>query len=91
MTKRYIIKFNRQRIAFGYVTEHPDSENQCVVSIVPLRRKGRWDLDSLEILIEQPLFDIFESSVDELEAINEVLAQVLIEPWKVQVQLVEAF
>ncbi|WP_292995219.1 hypothetical protein [Nitrosomonas sp.] len=81
---RYSIEFQGEKIALAYVSPHPTFEKQIVVSVVPLTRKGKWEDNNLEIKLENPLYDFFPEDTAETQAINEVMAQALIEPWKVK-------
>lgn len=43
----------------------------------------------LQLKLTGPLHDIFPEGKAEMEAVKEVIAQAEIEPWKVQIDLVE--
>lgn len=86
MTNLYGVIYEGRRIAFAYVSPHPERTDHIVVSVIPMERKGKWEDRTLEIHFENPIYDIFPDSKPENEAIMEVIAQVAIEPFKVQIQ-----
>lgn len=85
MTNRYGIVHKGRRIAFAYLSPHPEMSGHIVVSVVPLARKGKWQDNSLELRFENPLHDIFPDTTSETEAIEEVISQAAIEPFKVEI------
>lgn len=89
MTNSYGIVFDKKRIAFGYVSPHSEYTDHIVVSVIPLERKGKWEDPSLQYHFENPVHDIFPNSKPEIEALEEVIAQIGIEPFKVCIQLLD--
>jgi len=85
MTNKYQVNFKGRTIALGYSSPHPAFENQMLVSIIPIERSGKWVDDTLELRLTRPYHDIFPQTKEIIEALQEVLAQAKIEPWKCDV------
>ncbi|HRB96192.1 MAG TPA: hypothetical protein PKY67_00600 [Nitrosomonas sp.] len=89
MANRYGIIYQGRKLALAYVSPHPEYQDHIMVSVILLECEGKWEDNSLELKLEKPLHDIFPTSKSEVEAVQEVISQVAIEPWKIEVRLVD--
>jgi len=84
-TRRYTVVHRGRQIALVYISADPSRAGTVNGSVVPLLRRGEWEEDSLELIIEAPVSDSYPDTQEDEQILESLMSLARIEPEKVRI------
>ena len=85
MTKKYELVYKGRCVGLAYASPHKYFKGHIMATVWPLEKEGKWRDQSLEIVMANPIHDIFPEQVAPQDAIREILGQMRIDPRLIEI------